>query len=71
MGATGGGVGFQFRFLKAEAKLLVDAVAQGIDPATIQIPSGKKCTRGMVFFFLLLSIQHISPIPGNIISGSA
>ena len=48
-GATAGGIGFQFRFIKGDAKLLADAAEQGIDTTTIQVPSGKKCTTALCF----------------------
>lgn len=51
-GATAGGIGFQFRFIKVDAKLLVDAADQGIDTTTVQVPSGKKCIRRLVLLCL-------------------
>ena len=38
--STGGGIGFQFRQIKSDAKLQRDSVARGEDPKKLGIGSG-------------------------------
>ena len=58
--STGGGIGFQFRQLKNDAKLQRDSVARGEDPKKLGIGSGGAKGGSSTFSFALNSLftQH-------------